>query len=83
MTSSQHKFLGINADGMLVALHRAVEMSLLPGPVLMIRDGEFNLNGDRRTVLARLQSDEREFHNEMSLSPLGDTIKPWDQFPDH
>jgi hypothetical protein len=49
--SNQHKFLGINLDGVLLIEYGAIEPSLQEGPRLILREGEFSLGGDRRSLL--------------------------------
>jgi hypothetical protein len=59
------KFLGAGFDGMVLIDHRAVESSLTPGPIFLIREGEFSYGGERREML--LKPTEDHFSNE-SLS---------------
>jgi hypothetical protein len=47
----KNKFVGADFDGMLLIDYRAVEPSLEPGPIFIIREGEFSLGGERRSVL--------------------------------
>jgi hypothetical protein len=47
----RQKFLGIDFDGMLLIDYRAVEPSLEPGPIFIIREGEFALGGERQSRL--------------------------------
>jgi len=39
--------IGWDIDGKLLITHRALNLTLKPGPLLIIRDGQFLLNGER------------------------------------
>jgi hypothetical protein len=45
------KFIGVDLDGVLLLNRRAVEPNLEPGPIFIIREGEFSLNGERRQYI--------------------------------
>ena len=81
ITSNQHKFLGLNIDGMLLILYRAIETTLLPGPVLVVREGDFSLYGDRRPVLSG--NDLRALEDYHDEEQLFDTMAPWNKFANH
>jgi hypothetical protein len=48
---AKQKFIGIDLDGILLINYRAIELSLKPGPVFIIRNGEFSLGGEHRPVV--------------------------------
>ena len=48
---STKSYLGADFDGMLLIDYRAFEPSLEPGPVFIIRDGEFSFCGERRSLV--------------------------------
>ena len=47
----KRKFIGVDLDGILLISYRAVEPSLRPGPVFIIREGQFSLGGEHRPVV--------------------------------
>ncbi|KAL2867145.1 uncharacterized protein BJX67DRAFT_105213 [Aspergillus lucknowensis] len=49
--SNKDRFVAIKLDGALFIDHGASEINLQPGPIFMIREGEFSLGGDRRSLL--------------------------------
>jgi hypothetical protein len=51
IASNSESFLGVNLDGVLLVDYRALEPSLQPGPVFIIREGEFCLSEERRPLL--------------------------------
>jgi len=82
ITSNSHKFLGLDIDGMLLILYRAVETSLQPGPIFVIRTGEFKLQEDRRTVLSESYTGGVSFGGSTLPvpSPTASSITPWNGF---
>jgi hypothetical protein len=83
--NNRDRFLGIDIDSMLLILYRAIETSLRPGPVLIIRSGEFNLQGDRRTVLTEQYSIPiRKRREPVDLGSGSNTliVAPRDEFVD-
>jgi hypothetical protein len=54
--SNSYKFLGLDIDGRLLILYRAVETNIQPGPTFLLRTGEFKLQEDSRTVLSEQES---------------------------
>jgi hypothetical protein len=52
-TSVAHasRFLGINLDGVLLIENASLDTSLQGNPRFIIRDGDFSLNGDRRSIV--------------------------------
>jgi hypothetical protein len=45
------RFLGINLDGVLLIENASLDASLQGNPRFVIRDGDFSLNGDRRSIV--------------------------------
>ncbi|KAL9115417.1 MAG: hypothetical protein Q9227_000738 [Pyrenula ochraceoflavens] len=76
--SNQHKFLGVNVDGMLLIDYRAVEQSLKPGPIFLIREGDFSLHGDRRPILTCSRNEI--WHGSTDEKGKFTSLKPWNQF---
>lgn len=77
--SNQHKFLGLDIDGILMINYRAVEHSLRPGPVFLLRDGEFSLHGERRSLLiASSMLGSSSFGCEVKESS---ELRPFNHFP--
>ncbi|KAF2239186.1 hypothetical protein EV356DRAFT_502172 [Viridothelium virens] len=77
--SNKHKFLGISIDGTLMVNYRAIEPNLRPGPWLILRDGQFSLHGEQRSLLVA------SLHHGSSSCGHGENIKnpitPTDLFP--
>jgi hypothetical protein len=80
MIDSNPEFLGINLDGVLLIDYRALDQSLQPGPIFILREGEFCLGEERRSLIftapygssgALMTSDDN-----MRLNSL----KPWNYF---
>jgi len=70
----QHTVLGLDLDGILLILYRAIETNLSPGSVFVIRTGEYKIEGDRRSLLS-----ERKVEK-LSKPRRGqefDTVRPW------
>jgi hypothetical protein len=49
--SNKDRFVGINLDGVLFIDNGASQIGLQPGPIFLVREGEFSLGGDRRSLL--------------------------------
>ncbi|KAL3963131.1 hypothetical protein ACCO45_000135 [Purpureocillium lilacinum] len=45
------RFIGADLDGFLLVNYRAVEQSLRPGPIFIIREGQFLLDGEHRQAV--------------------------------
>jgi len=77
--SSKHKFLGVNIDGMVMVNYRAIESSLQPGPCVIVRDGQFSLQGEQRPLLvASIYGGSSSFGCEVDIK---NQLAPFDHFP--
>lgn len=72
--------IGIDLDGLLLIDYRSIETSLKPGPIFILREGEFSLAGDRRQTVTASQYSMRD---EPRLPPEEyPSLQPYDGFKD-
>ena len=78
--SNKHKFLGVNVDGVLLIDYRAIETSILEGPVFLLREGVFTLAGDERLVMTGTRNHGSQYSSEvLEISAL----QPMNRFEDY
>ncbi|KAI5463578.1 hypothetical protein BGZ63DRAFT_462815 [Mariannaea sp. PMI_226] len=85
----KRKFIGADLDGVLLINYRAVESSLRPGPIFMIRGGQFLLAGERREVVQEVPFHINQVPHENMRAAMfgmainGDvmTLKPVNGYP--
>lgn len=75
-----HNLIGMDLDGLLFIDNRAVEASLKPGPIFLLREGMFALAGAQRTTV---EASRYSVHDRIRTHHVAiEALRPWNALPD-